>query len=113
MAPDPAKKNPNRRSGPIDGAHAQIGIAAHIDAARTTLTERRPFLPGSIHKIGECTKARRHDWMAGTRARHHDHLGGHDLFWPARKERASVKLYEGQKFRSHNRHPATLTSPPK
>ncbi|WP_462320253.1 elongation factor G [Halochromatium sp.] len=42
-----------------------IGIAAHVDAGKTTLTERILFYAGASHKIGEVHDGAAHmDWMA-------------------------------------------------
>ena len=41
-----------------------IGICAHIDAGKTTLTERILFYTGSIHKMGEVHEGTTvTDWM--------------------------------------------------
>ncbi len=46
-----------------------IGIAAHIDAGKTTLTERILYYTGASHKIGEVHDGQAHmDWMAEERA---------------------------------------------
>jgi len=42
-----------------------IGIAAHVDAGKTTLTERVLYYTGASHKIGEVHEGAAHmDWMA-------------------------------------------------
>src|SRR5436309_13617649 len=61
-----AAKNPNspNRKFPLERTR-NIGIAAHIDAGKTTLTERILFYTGMIHKIGEVHEGTTvSDWMA-------------------------------------------------
>ena len=50
----------------FDLAHTRnIGIMAHIDAGKTTTTERILYFTGKIHKIGETHEgAATMDWMA-------------------------------------------------
>ena len=46
-----------------------IGIAAHVDAGKTTLTERVLYYTGISHKIGEVHEGAAHmDWMAEEQA---------------------------------------------
>src|SRR5688572_8291939 len=56
-------RNHPERAFPLERTR-NIGIAAHIDAGKTTLTERILFYTGMIHKIGEVHDgAATTDWM--------------------------------------------------
>ena len=64
-------KNPNSpdRAFPLERTR-NIGICAHIDAGKTTLTERILFYTGMIHKIGEVHEGTTvTDWMEQERER--------------------------------------------
>ena len=52
-----------------------IGIMAHVDAGKTTTTERILYYTGKIHKIGETHEgASQMDWMERARAWYHYHI---------------------------------------
>jgi elongation factor G len=51
------------------GRVRNIGIAAHVDAGKTTLSERVLYYTGASHKIGEVHEGAAHmDWMAEEQA---------------------------------------------
>jgi len=65
----PSTLNSPNRAFPLERTR-NIGIAAHIDAGKTTLTERILFYTGMIHKIGEVHEGTTvTDWMEQERER--------------------------------------------
>ena len=67
-APAKSPNSPNRKF-PLERTR-NIGIAAHIDAGKTTITERVLFYTGMIHKMGEVHDGTTvTDWMEQERER--------------------------------------------
>jgi elongation factor G len=94
--------NPNspNRAYPLERTR-NIGISAHIDAGKTTLTERILFYTGMIHKIGDVDDGNTvTDWMEQEKERGITITSAATTcFWNQRKEEGVFKLFENQKQR--------------
>ncbi|MDB4673487.1 elongation factor G [Verrucomicrobiales bacterium] len=92
--------NSPNRAFPLERTR-NIGIAAHIDAGKTTLTERVLFYTGMIHKIGEV-----HDGAATTDHMEQERERGITITsaavtceWEQKQEEGITKLFSGEKQR--------------
>ncbi|MFY8267909.1 MAG: elongation factor G [Terrimicrobiaceae bacterium] len=102
MAAPTDTTNPNspNRAFPLERTR-NIGIAAHIDAGKTTTTERILFYTGMIHKIGEVHEGTTvTDWMEQERERGITITSAATTCsWMQRHEEGLYKAFDGIKMR--------------
>src|SRR5216117_1990118 len=94
-APVASPNSPNRQY-PMQRTR-NIGIAAHIDAGKTTTTERILFYTGLIHKIGDVDDGNTvTDWMEQERERGITITSAAvTCFWTQKQEEGLIKSYAG------------------
>src|SRR6267154_3851915 len=94
-APASSPNSPNREY-PMERTR-NIGIAAHIDAGKTTTTERILFYTGLIHKIGDVDDGNTvTDWMEQERERGITITSAAvTCFWKQKPEEGLAKLFDG------------------
>lgn len=92
--------NSPNRAFPLERTR-NIGICAHIDAGKTTMTERILFYTGMIHRIGEVHEGTTvTDWMEQERERGITITSAAiTCSWTQRKEEGIYKMYEEVKHR--------------